>query len=56
MPPANKLDMSSGAPLFLGASAAGPGPPPLGRGGPAEVGDDFFAVMRTKHVAKKYSN
>jgi hypothetical protein len=48
MPPANKLDMSRGAPLFLGASAAGLGPPPLGRAGPADVGDGFFPVTRMK--------
>lgn len=53
MPPANKLDMSKGPPLFLGASAAGLGPPPPpGRGGPADVGDDFFPVIRTNKVKK----
>lgn len=52
MPPANKLDMSKGPPLFLGISAAGPPPPPLGRAGPADVGEDFFPVMRMKDVTK----
>jgi len=54
MPPANKLDMSKGPPLFLGASAAGLGtpPPPPGRGGPADVGDDFFPVTRMNDVTK----